>query len=204
MNTFLGCSTELGYDAIDPIIIGESQVLLLEGYMFDRPEVRAAFRRALSLARESAKRVALSLPDTLCIERHRRELVDLVRSGVYLLIANERKVMSLYQTGRLDEAVSRLIEDIAYAAVTRGANGSLIVAKGHCITIPAEPVQRVIDMTGTGDFYAAGLLFGLSRGLDLVSAGRLGSFAAAEIISHFGARPTVNLGHLARLRGLID
>ena len=204
MNTFLGCSSELDYRAIDSKTIDAASIVLLEGYLFDVAEARAALYRADSLAKASSKTVALKLPDSLCINRHRRELLDFVRSGIQLLIGNESEILSLYRANSFDEAVKQAKRDVPLAALTRSAKGSVIVCRGNCLFIPPEPVRTVVDMTGAGDFYTAGLLFGLSQGMSAMDSGRLGSFAASEIICNYGARPKSNLGHLARLRGLLN
>jgi len=203
MTTCLGCSADLDSAAIDPVAIKSAGILLLEGYLFDKPHAKSALYRAGSLGRASRKIVALTLPDSFCIDRHRREFLDLIRSGLQLLIANESEILSLYQTNSFDSAVSQVRRDVALAALTRSKKGSVIVSRGDCTNIPPEQVHKVVDMTGAGDFYAAGLLYGLSQGMTMMAAGRLGSFAASEVICNLGARPKTNLSHLARLRGLI-
>ena len=204
MNTFLGISTELDHGEVDPNTIENADVVYLEGYLFDQPQAKAAFRQAVSLANASGRTVALTLSDGFCVDRHRAEFLELIRSGVGILFANEAEITSLYETANFDEAARRAAADTKLAVLTRSAKGSLILADGKAHEIPVDPVAEVVDTTGAGDLYAAGFLYGLTAGRDLATAGRLGSLAAAEIISHVGARPQTNLGELARARGLIS
>lgn len=203
MLTFLGCSAHIESTAIDPALISASKIVFLEGYLFDSPTAKAAFRRAISLANSSGKRVALALSDSLCVERHRAEFFDIIRSGVAIVFANESEIKALYQVTQFEDAVQRAGRDIALAVLTRSAKGSVVVSKGTATAIPAEAVRKAVDLTGAGDMFAAGFLFGLASGMDFKRAATLGSFAAAEIISISGARPEVRLGHLARMRGLL-
>lgn len=204
MNTFLGISTELGHGEVDPAVISNADIVYLEGYLFDRPEAKAAFRQACAIARKSGRRVALTLSDSFCVDRHRAEFLELMRSGIDILFANESEITSLYETQNFDDAASRVAGDVPLAVLTRSAKGSLILEKGQRVAVPVDPVAKVVDTTGAGDLYAAGVLFGLATGRDLASCGRLGSLAAAEIISHIGARPEINLAAAARQRGLIS
>ena len=147
--------------------------------------------------------MALSLSDAFCVDRHRGEFLELIRSCVDILLANEAEITSLYQTKSFDEAARRARADTRLAALTRSEKGSVILGEGKSIAIPAAPVAKVVDTTGAGDLYAAGFLYGVATGRDLETAGRLGSLAAAEIISHIGARPEVSLRELARAKGLL-
>jgi sugar/nucleoside kinase (ribokinase family) len=203
MNTYLGVSTDLDHGEVDPEVIKKSNIVYLEGYLFDRPEAKEAFRQAAAIAGAAGRRVALTLSDSFCVNRHRQEFLELIRSRIDILFANESEITALYETTSFDEAKRRAGDDAALAILTRSEKGSLIVSEGETITIPADPVT-VVDTTGAGDMYAAGFLFGLARGHDLASAGRLGSFAAGEIIGHMGARPEARFSHLARMRGLMD
>jgi sugar/nucleoside kinase (ribokinase family) len=203
MNTFLGISTDLDHGEVDPEVIRKAEIVYLEGYLFDRPEAKTAFRQALKIANEAGRRVALTLSDSFCVNRHRAEFLELIRSGIAVVFANESEIMALYETASFDEAMAQAAKDTKLAVLTRSEKGSVIVSEGQPIVVPAEKVSRVVDSTGAGDLYAAGFLFGLARGMDLKDAGRLGSFAAAEIIAHVGARPEVKLSHLARMRGFL-
>jgi sugar/nucleoside kinase (ribokinase family) len=203
MNTYLGISTDLDDGEVDPAIIQSADIVYLEGYLFDRPEAKAAFRQAVSLAKKAGRRSALTLSDSFCVDRHRQEFLELIRSGLDILVANESEITALYETKNFDDAARTAARDVPLAVLTRSAKGSLIISNGESQTVEADPVAKVVDTTGAGDLYAAGFLFGLTSGRDLQTSGRLGSIAAAEIISHVGARPESNLRELARQRGLI-
>jgi sugar/nucleoside kinase (ribokinase family) len=201
MSTYLGISTDLDDGEVDPELIAAAGIVYLEGYLFDRPEAKAAFRQAAALAAKAGRQVALTLSDGFCVARHRAEFLDLIRHGVDILVANESEVTALYEA-QWEDAARRAAEDVRLAVLTRSAKGSVLMAEGERVAISAEPV-KVVDTTGAGDLYAAGVLFGLATGLPLETAGRLGSLAAAEVISHLGARPEVPLDRLARERGIL-
>jgi sugar/nucleoside kinase (ribokinase family) len=203
MNTFLGVSPELAGGEVDAGMIGAAQIVYLEGYLFDRPEAKAAFRQAADIAAKAKRKVALTLSDGFCVERHRAEFLDLIRTRVDILIANETEITALYETPSFEEAARRTLDNTEIAALTRSEKGSVVIAAGRTIEIPAHPVREVVDATGAGDLYAAGFLYGLATGRDLEVAGRLGSLAAAEVIGHMGARPEVSLANLARDAGLL-
>ena len=203
MNTFLGISTDLDHGQLDRDLSRESAILYLEGYLFDRPEAKAAFRDALAEAKQAGRKVALTLSDGFCVDRHRAEFIELIRSGVDILFANESEIMSLYETQNYDTAADYARRDTKLAVLTRSAKGSVILADGQSLSIPANKIEKVIDSTGAGDLYAAGFLFGYANGKSLETSGKLASLAAAEVISHIGARPEANLDQLARDSGLM-
>jgi sugar/nucleoside kinase (ribokinase family) len=203
MNTFLGVSPHLGNGEVDAELIRSASILYLEGYLFDRDDAKVAFREAADIAGKAGRPVALTLSDPFCVDRHRAEFLQLVKKSVDILFANEAEVTSLYQTSSFDMAAQRARADIKFAALTRSEKGSVILAGGEAIEVPAAPVAQVVDTTGAGDLYAAGFLFGVARGLPMATAGKLGSLAAAEVISHVGARPQVPLTELARKEGLL-
>ncbi len=203
MNTFLGAATELTSREIDPALIRSSRTLYLEGYTFDQPQAKEAFYEAAAAARQAGVTVAISLSDPFCVDRHRQDFLAFIRSGVDLLFANESEALSLYETEDFDEACRRLAADCKLTAVTRSAKGSVILSGEQRVAVAAEPVKEVVDTTGAGDLYAAGFLFGYARDLDLATCGKLGSVAAAEIISHIGPRPESSLAELAKARNLI-
>jgi sugar/nucleoside kinase (ribokinase family) len=196
MGTFLGASVSLSPGDIDPELIARGKILYLEGYLFDPPRAQDAFRVAASIAHERGRVVALTLSDPFCVDRHRHAFLELVKGYVDVLFANEAEICSLYEVHDFDAALQRVRQHCQIAALTRSARGSVIVGGDEVHVIDAHPIDALVDTTGAGDLYAAGFLFGLSRGFDLASCGRLGSVAAAEVISHVGARPQVPLAKL--------
>lgn len=197
MNTFLGSSSLLDASAVDESLIARSKVVFLEGYLFDRPEAQEAFRLAAELAHRHGAEVALTLSDLFCVERHRAAFCDLVDGHVDVLFANDTELTALYETDDIDAAVSRLASVCRLAAVTLGEDGSLALVDGDIRKVAAERVERVVDTTGAGDLYAAGFLAGHVRGFPPEVCGQLGSIAAAEVISHIGPRPMVDLAERA-------
>lgn len=204
MNTNLGISSLLDGGEIDRAEIAKAKVVYLEGYLFDRPEAKSAFRQAAKIAKEENAQVALTLSDGFCVDRHRAEFLELIRDGVDILFANESEILALYETEDFDKAIAQAKTDTTLAALTRSEKGSLIVSQGEAIEVPPETVDELVDSTGAGDLYAAGFLYGLTHDLGLETAGRLGSLAAAEVISHMGARPEHDLAGLARKKGLLS
>src|SRR6202789_3433350 len=204
MNTFLGASTYLSPDDVDEDLVRAARFVYLEGYMWDRPAAKEAFRRAGRIAREAGNRVSLSLSDSFCVDRFRREFIDLMRSGVVdTVFANTDEVLSLYETPHLHEALDALGREGVLGVVTRSEKGSVVVEGAKTTEVPAFPIARLVDTTGAGDMFAAGFLAGLARGTDHVTCARLGALAAAEIIQHFGAGPAVPLAALARAQGVV-
>jgi sugar/nucleoside kinase (ribokinase family) len=193
MSTYLGVSSLLSTDDLDEDTIAAGAVLYMEGYLFDRDDAKKAFRRAASVAHGSGRRVALTLSDSFCVDRHRDDFVALVREEVDVLFGNGEELRSLYQVGTVDEAIASVRRSCELAAITAGDRGSYVVTRGDVVHVPAEPVAEVLDTTGAGDLYAAGFLFGLTHGRPLPECARLGSIAAAEVISHVGPRPLVEL-----------
>jgi sugar/nucleoside kinase (ribokinase family) len=193
MCTYLGAGAEIDPRDVDAARIAGAAVTYLEGYLWDGPDAKDAIRRAASLAREAGRKVAFTLSDPFCVDRHRGEFRDLIASDVDVLFANEQEITMLYEVDDFETA-ARLVDDhCEIAALTRGAHGSVLVGAGTRHVIPAEPIVRVVDTTGAGDLYAAGVLYGITHGYDLETSGRLGSLAAAEVISHLGARPEASL-----------
>ena len=203
MNTFLGISTEFDPDALDRDLIANSAIVYLEGYLFDRDTAKAAFREAVAIAKNAGRKVALTLSDGFCVDRHRVEFLELIRSGIDIVFANESEIKSLYQAEDFDHAAAQASRDIPLAVLTRSAKGSVVFENGKATVIAPHAIAKVIDTTGAGDLYAAGFLYGYSEGLGVEKAGRLASLAAYEIISHIGARPEKNLNQMARDSGLI-
>jgi sugar/nucleoside kinase (ribokinase family) len=196
MNTCLGVSSMLGPGDVDPDLVARGRIVYLEGYLWDRPEAKDAYRKAAHVAHEAGGRVALTLSDSFCVERHRADFFELVETQVDILFANEPELHALYQVDDFDDALQAVRGHCEIAAITRGKAGSVIAANGDLHVIDAHPVEPVIDTTGAGDLYAAGFLYGLTHDASLADCGHLGSLAAAEVISHMGARPLVPLRSL--------
>jgi sugar/nucleoside kinase (ribokinase family) len=201
MCTYLGASTQFTEADVDAEVIEAAKIVYLEGYLFDAEAARRAFAKAAALARGSGRMLALTLSDGFVVERHRAALLGFIESQVDLLFANEVEATALFETDSFDTAVAGLRERVRFAAVTRSEKGSVIISQGERLTVAAEPVEKVVDTTGAGDQYAAGFMFGLSRGRPLQACGRLGGLAAAEVISHYGPRPQVKLAELAAAKG---
>jgi sugar/nucleoside kinase (ribokinase family) len=204
MGTYLGACVDLGPEDIDSAVVGAAQITYLEGYLFDPPRAKEAFRKAAAIAHAAGRQVALSLSDPFCVGRHRDEFRELVAGEIDILFANEGEICSLYETEDFDKAATAVRGHVAIAALTRSAAGSVIIANDKTHTIAAAPVARVVDTTGAGDLYAAGVLFGLTQGLPLPTCGSIGSLCAAEIISHVGARPEAALDKLVASAGLVS
>lgn len=201
MCTYLGACVWIAPSDLDEEMIKAAQVTYLEGYLFDRPRAKQTFHKACDIAHAAGRKVALSLSDSFCVERHHDEFLDLVQNHVDILFANEAEITALYKTTDFNFITHNLREHCAVAAVTRSASGSLIISKdAEPITVAAAPVDTVIDTTGAGDMYAAGFLYGLTRGLPLAECGEIASLAAAEVISHIGARPQADMAKLVKER----
>jgi sugar/nucleoside kinase (ribokinase family) len=200
MNTYLGASTLLSPDDIDAELIRAGGLLFLEGYLFDRDEAKAAFVRAAEIARAAGRKVALTLSDTFCVDRHRESFRHLVAGHVDILFANESEILSLYENSDFDAAVTSALRACPLVNVTRGEIGALVATPSERVNVPALPT-KVVDTTGAGDQYAAGFLFGHAKGRSLAECGALAVLAASEVISHMGPRPEQNLRALALERG---
>lgn len=201
MNTYLGSSECFGPDDLDDDLIASAKVTYLEGYLFDRDDAKEAYWRASRLAHQAGRRVGLTLSDTFCVERHRKEWRELVADQVDILFANEHEVMALYEVDDLGEAIRAVQREVEITAITCGARGSRIVTAGEVLHVDAHPVDKVLDTTGAGDLYAAGFLFGLTGDRPLADCGRLGSIAASAVLGHTGARPSIALAELAEVLG---
>lgn len=202
MNTYLGASTLLTPADIDADLIRSGSILFLEGYLFDRDDAKAAFVRAAEIARAAERKVALTLSDKFCVDRHRESFRHLVQGHVDILFANQAEILSLYESDDLREAIAMAKQACPILAVTRSAEGSLVVSASETISVAADRVAHVTDTTGAGDQYAAGFLFGVARQRSLAECGALASLAAGEVISHVGPRPERNLRGLALERGM--
>jgi len=202
MNTYLGACQHLTSDDVDPAIIAASNVVYLEGYLWDPPEAKKAFVKAADIAHGAGRQVALSLSDAFCVDRYRDEFLKLIRDRVVdIVFANEHELKSLYQTADFDTAVSAFRDEIVLGVVTRSEKGSIVVTREQTVSAPAASIENLVDTTGAGDLFAAGFLAGLARGLEYRDCARLGALAAAEVIQHVGARPLRNLADLAAEAG---
>jgi len=195
MQTFLGACVNLGPEDIEHETVAGAAVTYLEGYLFDPPRAKEAFRAAARVAHGAGRLVSLSLSDPFCVNRHRDDFRALVRDEVDVLFANEHEIMALYEAADFDTAMQAVRAETRIACLTRSEKGSVIVADGEVHVVDAVRTS-VVDTTGAGDAYAAGFLFGLTRGWPLARCGRAGAIAAGEAISHFGARPAVPLAPL--------
>jgi fructokinase len=201
MNTFLGAASLIGPGDIDEELVASAKVVLCEGYLWDMPAAKEALVKAMDAAHAAGGKVAFSLSDAFCVERHRAEFLDLVRDHVDILFANQAEICSLYETSAWDQAVEHVAGHIEVACLTRSEHGSLIATgDGQRVNVPAHVLRRVVDTTGAGDLYAAGFLHGYTHDRPLDVCGRLAALAAGEVISHVGARPQVTLAGLEASR----
>ncbi|MBI0476835.1 adenosine kinase [Sphingomonas sp. MA1305] len=194
MNTYLGASQFLPAGALDLSIIEDAAILYLEGYLWDPEEPRAAMRAAIEAARKAGRRVAFTLSDVFCIGRHGGDFRQLIADGLIdILFANENELTALAEVEDFEAAVAKLSAQVPTLVVTRGAQGACAIQHGTRAEVSAEPIEQVVDTTGAGDLFAAGFLHGQAIGKDLEASLTLGAICAAEIISHFGARPMVDM-----------
>ena len=201
MNTFLGASQFLATDALDLDLIKSAAILYLEGYLWDPEEPRAAMRIAIDAARSAGRKVAFTLSDTFCIERHRDSFRALIDDGkLDILFANEAEILSLNETDDFEAAVATTAAKVPLLVVTRSEKGALAVSGSERAEVPAEPIAEVIDTTGAGDLFAAGFLAGQAQSRSLQDSLTMGAIAAAEVISHYGARPETDLKRLITKR----
>lgn len=198
MNTYLGASSLLTPADVDTDVVAAARVLYMEGYLYDRPEAKEAFRHAARASHAAGRLVSLTLSDSFCVDRHRDDFRALVTDEVDLLFGNADELIALYETDSFDEAVAAVRADCRLAAITLGARGSIVVTHDDVVEVPAVGVPHVVDTTGAGDLFAAGFLFAHTRGDDLASCAHIGAIAAAEVISHVGPRPLVELRTLLR------
>lgn len=196
MNTYLGACVELTPEDVDAAVVGRSKVTYLEGYLWDPPLAKQAFLKAANIAHGAGREISLSLSDPFCVQRYLKEFQDLVEHHVDILFANEHEITALWETSDFDAAVRATQAKCGLAAITRSAKGSVIVTENQVIEVPAWPVPRIVDVTGAGDLYAAGFLYGYTQGREHADSGRIAALAAAEVISHFGARPETPLSEL--------
>lgn len=204
MNTYLGACVELGPEDVERDKAEGSKVTYFEGYLWDPPRAKDAIRLTAQFAHAAGREVSMTLSDSFCVDRYRSEFLDLMRSRtVDIVFANSHEIKSLYQTSSFDDALKAFRKDCRIGCVTRSSKGSVIVHDDETFEIAPLPVSDVVDTTGAGDLYAAGVLYGYTKGFDLKRCGDLGSLAAGLVIQQVGPRPRQNLADEARKAGLI-
>ena len=198
MNTFLGAAQRLEVKDVDMGAVAGAAILYLEGYLWDPAEPRAAMEAAIDAAHAAGRKVAFTLSDSFCISRHRADFLRLIDEGrIDILFANEAEIVELAGEADFDTAVAAIAPKVATLVVTRSEHGAIAVSGSERASVPAEPIERLVDTTGAGDLFAAGFLAGQARGLGLEASLKLGAIAAAEVIQHYGARPEKDLKALA-------
>ena len=204
MNTYLGACVELTESDIDPYTVGNAVVTYLEGYLWDPDDAKDAFRKAIKLAHASGRKTAMTLSDSFCVDRYRSEFLELIQNGsLDIVFANEHELKALYQTADLDSAIHEIRQQAKIAVITLGDAGSICVTTDEYYNVPAFKVDKIVDLTGAGDVFAAGFLYAYVREFSLAKCAELGSLAAAEVISHFGPRPETPLQEYAEQRGFV-
>jgi sugar/nucleoside kinase (ribokinase family) len=204
MNTFLGASQNLSPADVDPAVVQGAAITYLEGYLWDPPAAKEAFRKASTIAHDAGRRVALTLSDSFCVDRYRPEFLELMRSGtVDTVFANESELKALYETSHFPSALAAFRADVRLGIVTRSEKGCVVVDGASTVEVPARPIATLVDTTGAGDLFAAGFLYGMAKTLGHKRSGELGCLAAAEVIQHIGPRPQRNLKALAQEHGLL-
>jgi sugar/nucleoside kinase (ribokinase family) len=203
MGTYLGAASTLSPEGVSTSFVARGSVVLLEGYLWDVPAAKEAMRHAASTAHASDGSVALSLSDPLCVARHQREFLDLLRDDVDILLGNEEELTMLFGARSHEAALAAAEETGLLVVMTRGALGAVVLTPHGPAPVDAAPVAQVVDTTGAGDLFAAGFLFGLTHGMGPVDSTRLGGLCAAEVISHTGSRPESDLKALAAGAGLL-
>jgi sugar/nucleoside kinase (ribokinase family) len=194
MNTFLGASQYLAPEAIDGALIAQARILYLEGYLWDPEQPRAAMRDAIATARGAGRKIAFTLSDAFVIERHRADFLALIEEGMIdILFANEVEICSLTMKNEFEEAVAAVAGKLEVLVVTRSEQGAICLTGGMRYEVAAAPIDELVDTTGAGDLFAAGFLAGHVRGKDPGHCLKMGAIAAAEVISHYGARPESDL-----------
>jgi sugar/nucleoside kinase (ribokinase family) len=196
MSTYLGACTGLGPNDIDTKRVGSAQVTYVEGYLWDAPEAKNAVLKAFDAAHAAGRLVSITLSDSFCVDRYRDEFRALIRDKIDILFGNEAEIKSLYQVDSFDKAAEAVRKEAKIAALTRSEKGSVVIKGSETHAVPAAPVSKIVDTTGAGDLYASGFLHGFTHGQPLAECARLGGIAAAEIISHVGARPETPLRKL--------
>jgi sugar/nucleoside kinase (ribokinase family) len=202
MNTHLGACTELNPADIDVAYIADARITYIEGYQWDTPGAKQAIRKACQAAKDAKRQVALSLSDPFVVDRHRDELLALIKEDVDILFGNEDEIFQLYEANDLETAIARLTTANVLACMTRSENGAVVLDGGTAVAVPAMAVEDVVDTTGAGDLFAAGFLYGHTHGRDLEGCAKLGAMAAAQIVAQMGARAETPLRDVLQKHGL--
>ena len=200
MNTYLGISADLGPDDVPEAVAGHTELMFLEGYLFDKDKGKAAFTKAAQLCRKGGGQAGIAISDPFCVERHRADFLRLIENELDFVIGNEAEIRSLYQYDDLDADLRRVAEACDLVVCTRSGKGVSVIRKGHRTDVGVERIVP-LDSTGAGDQFAAGFLYGLARGHDMQTCARMGSVAAREVISHYGPRPEADVKELFRNHG---
>jgi sugar/nucleoside kinase (ribokinase family) len=188
MATYIGACSQVSENDIDEQVIAKAAVLYIEGYLWDTENAKSAIRKAIRTAKQAGRKIAFTLSDTLCVDRHRPEFLSLIENDIDILFANEAELISLYQARDFNTAMKQLRGACDIAAVTRSEKGSVVLTAESMEPVPVFPVAKVVDTTGAGDLYASGFLYGLTHGKDLKTCAMLGNRCAAQIITQLGAR----------------
>ncbi|MBY0406941.1 MAG: adenosine kinase, partial [Rickettsiales bacterium] len=196
MATYIGACSHVSETDIEEDVIAAAGITYVEGYLWDMETAKSAIRKAITIAHEAGRKVAFTLSDTFCVERHRDEFLALIENDIDILFANESEIKALFQTEQLQTALTRIQGKCDVVAVTRSEKGSMVVTPGGIDEMPTEPVANVVDTTGAGDLYAAGFLYGMSRGWKLTACAQLGNRCAGQIITQLGARSQKPLSSL--------
>jgi len=203
MNTYLGVSTGLSSEDVPDAVAGNSRIMLLEGYLFDEPAGKTAFREAARSAKAGGGMAGITISDPFCVERHRADFLAMIEHELDFVIGNEAEIKSLWQTLDLEEAMTRTSDICPIMVCTRSADGVTLIRGFERVDLPAPTRITPVDATGAGDQFAAGFLFGLATGRDLETCGRMGNLCGAEVISHIGPRPEADMMAQFRAAGLV-
>lgn len=204
MAVYLGATTELGPEDISTEVVNNHHITYLEGYLLDSPRGEETILKAIEYSKSAGHKVALTLSDSMCVERHRASFLTLIRKYADILFGNEQEITSLYEVKTFSKALENAAADCKFVALTRGADGSTIVSNGDRLVVKPVKIDRVVDVTGAGDLYASGILFGITHGYKLKDIGAIGSIVASEAISHIGARPEADLQALINSLNIIN
>ena len=196
MCTFLGAGTLIGPEDIHPEHIISHKIAYLEGYLWDNQNAKIAMKKMVDICKSDNQTIAFTLSDLFCVDRHRDSFKDLIENDVDILFANEEEIKAQSESDSFDKSIEYAKSLNMIVAITKAADGSVIVNNNDVIEINSVQVDKVVDTTGAGDLYASGFLFGMANDKDLATCGQYASISAAEIISHYGARPLVKLSNL--------